>query len=84
MLSRWLPFEKPLVEIEEQLDEIKRLAASDGIDEPSRQKLRDNIERLEKNKLGVMRRVYSDLSPWDKVQMARHPNRPYSLDFIGA
>jgi len=84
MLSRWLPFEKPLVEIEEQLDEIKRLASSDGIDEPSRQKLRDNIERLEKNKLGVMRRVYSDLSPWDKVQMARHPKRPYSLDFIGA
>jgi len=84
MLSRWLPFEKPLVEIEEQLDEIKRLASSDGIDEPSRQKLRDNIERLEKHKLGVMRRVYSDLSPWDKVQMARHPKRPYSLDFIGA
>jgi len=84
MLSRWLPFEKPLVEIEEQLDEIKRLASSDGIDELSRQKLRDNIERLEKHKLGVMRRVYSDLSPWDKVQMARHPKRPYSLDFIGA
>jgi len=84
MLSRWLPFEKPLVEIEEKLDEIKRLASSDGIDEPSRQKLRDKIEGLEKNKLGVMRRVYSDLSPWDKVQMARHPKRPYSLDFIGA
>jgi len=84
MLSRWLPFEKPLVEIEEQLDEIKRLATSDGIDEPSRQKLRDNIERLEKHKLGVMRRVYSDLSPWDKVQMARHLKRPYSLDYIGA
>jgi len=84
MLSRWLPFEKPLVEIEEKLDEIKRLASSDGIDEPSRQKLRDKIQGLEKNKLGVMRRVYSDLSPWDKVQMARHPKRPYSLDFIGA
>lgn len=84
MLSRWLPFEKPLVEIEEQLDEIKRLAASEGIDEPSRTKLKDNIERLENHKLNVMRRVYSDLSPWDKVQMARHPKRPYSLDFIGA
>ncbi len=84
MLSRWLPFEKPLVEIEEQLDEIKRLAASEGIDSSSRQKLMDNIERLENHKREVMRRVYSDLSPWDKVQMARHPKRPYSLDFIGS
>jgi acetyl-CoA carboxylase carboxyl transferase subunit alpha len=84
MLSRWLPFEKPLVEIEEQLDEIKRLAASEGIDASSRQKLMDNIERLENHKREVMRGVYSDLSPWDKVQMARHPKRPYSLDFIGA
>ncbi len=84
MLSRWLPFEKPLVEIEEQIDEIKRLAASDGIDTSARQKLMDNIERLETHKRGVMHRVYSDLSPWDKVQMARHPKRPYSLDFIGA
>lgn len=84
MLSRWLPFEKPLVEIEEQLDEIKRLASSQGIDAPSRARLIDKIEQLENNKREVMRRVYSDLSPWDKVQMARHPKRPYSLDFIGS
>ena len=84
MLSRWLPFEQPLKEIEEQLDEIKRLAASEGIDEPSRAKLTDRIGQLENHKREVMRRVYSDLSPWDKVQMARHPKRPYSLDFIGA
>ena len=84
MLSRWLSFEKPLVEIEEQIDEIKRLSASEGIDGPSRQKLMDNIERLETHKREVMRRIYSGLSPWDKVQMARHPKRPYSLDFIGA
>ncbi|RYX81151.1 acetyl-CoA carboxylase carboxyltransferase subunit alpha [bacterium] len=84
MLSRWLPFEKPLVEIEEQIDEIKRLSTSDGIDTASRQKLMDNIERLESHKREVMRRIYADLSPWDKVQMARHPKRPYSLDIIGA
>ena len=66
------------------MDEIKRLATSDGIDAPARQKLMDNIERLETHKREVMRRVYGNLSPWDKVQMARHPKRPYSLDYIGA
>ena len=84
MLSRWLPFEKPLVELEEQIDEIKRLSASEDIDTASRQKLMDKIEGLDSHKREVMRRIYSDLSPWDKVQMARHPKRPYSLDFIGA
>ncbi len=78
MLSRWLHLEQPIVDIEEQIDEIKRLAATENLDQSTK------INRLEERKRDVMRRIFSDLSPWERVQMARHPKRPYSLDYIGA
>lgn len=78
MLSRWLPLEAPLVELEEQIEELKRLAASENLD------LSDKIEKVESHKVDVMRKIFADLTPWDEVQMARHPKRPYSLDYINA
>lgn len=77
MLSRWLPFEKPLVEIEEQIAELKRLAAAEHLD------LSERIARLEEHKRAVMEKVFAELSPWEKVQMARHQKRPYTLDYVG-
>ncbi|MBW3637569.1 MAG: acetyl-CoA carboxylase carboxyltransferase subunit alpha [Armatimonadetes bacterium] len=78
MLSRWLHLEQPIVELEEKIDELKRFAASENLDFSAK------INRLEEHKCDVMRRIFADLSPWDRVQMARHPKRPYSLDYIGA
>lgn len=78
MLSRWLPFERPLVEIEDQIEELKRLAARENLD------LNDKVKRLEAHKRAVMERMFADLNAWEKVQMARHPKRPYPLDYIGA
>jgi len=78
MLSRWLPFEKPLVEIEEQIEELKRLATRENLD------LSEQIARLETHKIAVMKEMFADLTPWEKVQMARHPKRPYALDYINA
>jgi acetyl-CoA carboxylase carboxyl transferase subunit alpha len=78
MLSRWLPQEKPLVEVEEQIEELKRLAAREHLD------LSDKIEHLETRKQTLMAEIFKSLSPWDKVQMARHPKRPYPLDYINA
>ncbi|RYG71320.1 acetyl-CoA carboxylase carboxyltransferase subunit alpha [bacterium] len=78
MLSRWLPLEAPLVELEEQIEELKRLAASENLD------LSDKIGKVESHKVDVMRKIFADLTPWDEVQMARHPKRPYSLDYIGS
>ncbi len=78
MLSRWLPLEKPLVEIEEQIEELKRLAVRENMD------LSDKIARLEDRKRAAMQDIFQDLTPWEKVQMARHPKRPYALDYIGA
>lgn len=76
MLSRWLPFEEPLVELEGQIDALKELATKENID------LSVKIHGLEARHHKVMGDIYSNLSPWDKVQMARHPKRPYTLDFI--
>lgn len=78
MLSRWLPFEDRLVEVEEQIDELKRLAAAESLD------LSAQIERLEEHKRTLMQEIFADLTPWEKVQMARHPRRPYTLDYVEA
>jgi acetyl-CoA carboxylase carboxyl transferase subunit alpha len=77
MLSRWLPFEDRLVEVEEQIDELKRLATAESLD------LSQQIKRLEEHKRTLMQEIFADLTPWEKVQMARHPKRPYTLDYIG-
>jgi len=82
MLSRWLPLEQPLVELEEQIEELKRLASSPGISAADKQKLVDRSVRIEEHKRGVMKQIFANLTPWDKVQMARHPKRPYALDYI--
>ena len=76
MLSRWLPFEEPLVELEGQIDALKELATKEKID------LSAKINGLEARKRKLMEDIFSNLSPWDKVQMARHPKRPYTLDFV--
>jgi acetyl-CoA carboxylase carboxyl transferase subunit alpha len=78
MLSRWLPFEEPLVELEGQIQALKELAANEKID------LSDKVDRLEGRKRKLMEEIFSNLSPWDKVQMARHPKRPYTLDVVSA
>jgi len=71
-----LDFEKPLHELEEQVQELKRFTAAQGIDRSQ------EIAALESQLRAVTKRIYSQLAPWDKVQLARHPARPYTLDFI--
>ena len=78
MLSRWLPLEKPLVELEEQIEQLKTLAARENIDVSAQ------TARLEDRKRELMQVIFQDLTPWEKVQMARHPKRPYALDYVGA
>ncbi len=71
MLSRWLPQEKPLVEVEEQIEELKRLAAREHLD------LSEKIDHLEARKQTLMAEIFKSLSPW-------HPKRPSPLDYINA
>lgn len=79
MVNNLLEFEKPLAELERRVGELKHMDIEQpGVD------LSDDITRLEK-KLNKMRAdVYSNLSRWQRTQIARHPQRPYTLDYIEA
>lgn len=74
--SRWLPFEKPLQEIEEQISKLEAYTATHGIDRS------EKIDHLREQYAAVSQQIFANLSPWDKTHMARHPNRPYTLDYI--
>lgn len=77
MAVNGLDFEKPIVELERRIEELKHFTTREDIDLTSEiKKLED---RLEKIKL----EIFSNLTPWQRVQLARHPNRPYTLDYIG-
>ncbi len=71
-----LEFEKPIVELEARLDEMKRLASENQVD------IVDTVKALEVKIAELKRSVYSNLSGWQRVQLSRHPNRPYTLDYI--
>ena len=71
-----LDFEKPLLELEKQLDDLVQSSSNSDLD------FTDEIRAIEKKIDLTKRQVYSDLSPWQKVQLSRHPNRPYSPDLI--
>lgn len=73
-----LDFEKPIVELENRITEAKRLAEQSGLD------ISESIKALEARLEQLRRDVYQNLTPWQRVQLARHPARPYSLDYIHA
>ena len=70
-----LPFEKPVVELVSRVRELRELAKSDRALEPELRRLEDKAAKL-------ARELFAVLSPWQKVQLSRHPNRPYTLDYI--
>ncbi len=73
-----LDFEKPITELEKKIQELRNFVSDKKIDLSSEVKrLEDKLEHLKKN-------TYSNLTAWQKVQLARHPNRPYTLDYINA
>jgi acetyl-CoA carboxylase carboxyl transferase subunit alpha len=75
MAAYVLPFEKPVVDLVTRVRELRELAKSDRALEPELRRLEDKASR-------VARELFADLSPWQKVQLSRHPNRPYTLDYI--
>jgi len=71
-----LDFEKPIVELEKKIQDMKEFGASSKIE------LSSEIEGLEKKLGKLQKEIYSHLTRWQRVQLARHPDRPYSLDYI--
>src|SRR5271170_410360 len=70
-----LPFEKPVVELVARVKELRALAQADRHFEPELRRLEEKAGRL-------ARELFADLTPWQKVQLSRHPNRPYTLDYV--
>ena len=71
-----LEFEKPVVELREKISELKKFTQDSDMDLSSEiTKLEARLERLEED-------IYTNLKAWDRVQIARHPNRPTTLDYI--
>jgi acetyl-CoA carboxylase carboxyl transferase subunit alpha len=74
--SHVLPFEKPVVELVTRVRELRALAEND-------RRFEGELRRLEERAGKLARELFADLTPWQKVQLSRHPNRPYTLDYIG-
>jgi len=73
-----LEFEKPLRELTKQLDELRQQSIETNVD------LAREIFAIEKKIEAMQREIYSGLTSWQKVQIARHPRRPYALDYVNA
>lgn len=73
-----LDFEKPLVELERQIERLKSLA------EERQLEVEDELEPLQRKLLDLRKEIYASLTPMQRVQVARHPRRPYTLDYVAA
>ena len=73
-----LDFEQPIIELEKRIDDMRSYAEVANVD------LADEIAKLERKAERLRRDIYSKLTRWQRVQLARHPNRPYTLDYIKA
>jgi acetyl-CoA carboxylase carboxyl transferase subunit alpha len=76
-IRQFLDFEQPIKEIYEQIEENKKLAAKSGKEDYEK-----IIADLEKNILEKRKEITEHLTPWQKVQLSRHPDRPYTLEYI--
>lgn len=73
-----LEFERPLVELEEKIVQFKLMAAENGVS------LEGEVQRLEERALELRKGIFENLTPAQRIQIARHPRRPTTLDYIGA
>jgi len=74
----YLDFELPIQELEEQLEKCAVLGKESDVD------VTETCKQIEKKLAEKKKDIYSNLSPWQRVQMSRHPSRPYTLDYIKA
>src|ERR1700681_4145426 len=78
-MRSYLDFEKPVAEIEAKVEELRALAESGEA-----VTVGEEITRLEAKASAALEELYAELTPWQKTQVARHPQRPHCLDYIAA
>lgn len=80
MSLKFLDFEQPIAELQAQIDELKNVGEKGDFDIS----LEDEISRLQEKRVQLTEKIFSDLGAWQVAQMARHPLRPYTLDYIAS
>jgi len=76
MVSDYLEFEQPIAELEAKINELRRVESYNEV------QLGDEIAKLEAKSRSLTESIYKDLSAWQVAQIARHPRRPYTLDYV--
>lgn len=74
----YLDFEKPIAELEQRLADLQKLASESNVD------VSQAIQSLEENLFHLKQETYHNLTRWQRVQLSRHPERPYTLDYLEA
>lgn len=77
-MSTYLDFEEPIKALEEQIEQTREIGATTGV------AMADTINVLEEKLTTVTKEIFSGLTPWQRVQLSRHPDRPYTLAYINA
>jgi acetyl-CoA carboxylase carboxyl transferase subunit alpha len=72
----FLEFEQPIAELESKIEELRYVQSESAVD------ISEEIERLDKKSQQLTKDIYANLSPWQVTQIARHPQRPYTLDYV--
>lgn len=72
----FLEFEQPVAELETKIEELRYVQSESAVD------ISEEIDRLSKKSLQLTKDIYSSLTPWQVTQIARHPQRPYTLDYV--
>jgi len=73
----FLEFEQPIAELETKIEELRYVSNESAVD------ISEEIQRLTKKSQALTKEIYAKLTPWQVAQVARHPQRPYTLDYVG-
>ncbi len=76
MKTTFLDFEQPIAELENKIDELRTMQEESGVD------ISEEVERLAEKSRTLSHDIYDKLTPWQSAQVARHPQRPYTLDYV--
>ena len=76
MAMNFLEFEQPIAELEAKIEELKFLGTDESLN------IADEVKRLQSKSRALTSSIFSNLSPWQITQLARHPQRPYTLDYV--
>jgi acetyl-CoA carboxylase carboxyl transferase subunit alpha len=77
MKTTFLEFEQPIAEMEQRIEELRYVQDDSAVD------ISEEIQRLSKKSQTLTKEIYAKLTPWQVAQVARHPQRPYTLDYVG-